>query len=135
MPVNSVEQQPKMVSNTGRASSTVRLIACRTRAVAVWHTEQVFKTYRGAAQPDFKFHGANDNMPMMATGGLMGDLRPAPAGRPVRRGRIDDEYRLARGGQAVTVWRASSVISSTALRISSSLMRRNFSPPIEPLKM
>jgi len=39
--------------------------------VAVWHTEQVFKTYRGAAQPDFKFHGANDNMPMMATCGLI----------------------------------------------------------------
>jgi len=36
-----------------------------------WHAEQVFKTYRGAAQPDFKFHGANDNMPMMATFGLI----------------------------------------------------------------
>jgi len=23
-----------------------------------WHTEQVFKTFKGAAQPTFKFHGA-----------------------------------------------------------------------------
>jgi len=41
------------------------------REVAVWHTEQVFKRFRGAAQPDFKFHGANDNMPMLATSGLI----------------------------------------------------------------
>ena len=41
------------------------------RETAVWHTQQVFKTFRGAAQPDFKFHGANDNMPMMATCGLI----------------------------------------------------------------
>jgi hypothetical protein len=37
----------------------------------VWHTEQVFKTYKGAGQPDFRFHGANDNMPMLATKGLI----------------------------------------------------------------
>jgi hypothetical protein len=41
------------------------------RKVMTWHTRQVFKTYRGAGQPDFKFHGANDNMPMMATKGLI----------------------------------------------------------------
>jgi hypothetical protein len=48
-----------------------RLMTPAARAVAVWHTEQVFKTYRGAAQPDFKFHGANDNYPMMASAGLI----------------------------------------------------------------
>jgi hypothetical protein len=48
-----------------------RLMTPDARKVAVWHTEQVFKTYRGAAQPDFKFHGANDNMPMMAASALI----------------------------------------------------------------
>ncbi len=48
-----------------------KMMTPEAREVAVWHTEQVFKTYRGAAQPDFKFHGANDNMPMMATCGLI----------------------------------------------------------------
>jgi len=48
-----------------------KLMTPAAREVAVWHTEQVFKTYRGAAQPDFKFHGANDNMPMMASCGLI----------------------------------------------------------------
>jgi hypothetical protein len=48
-----------------------KLMTPEAREVAVWHTEQVFKTFRGAAQPDFKFHGANDNMPMMATCGLI----------------------------------------------------------------
>lgn len=47
------------------------LLTPEAREVMTWHTEQVFKTYRGAAQPDFKFHGANDNMPMMATKGLL----------------------------------------------------------------
>ncbi|MFA6290704.1 MAG: hypothetical protein WC637_02920, partial [Victivallales bacterium] len=44
-----------------------KLMTPEAREVAVWHAEQVFKTFRGAAQPDFKFHGANDNMPMMAS--------------------------------------------------------------------
>jgi hypothetical protein len=48
-----------------------KLMTPEARGVAVWHTEQVFKMFRGAAQPDFKFHGANDNMPMMATCGLI----------------------------------------------------------------
>ena len=48
-----------------------KLMTPKAREVAVWHTEQVFKTFRGAAQPDFKFHGANDNMPMMASCGLI----------------------------------------------------------------
>ncbi len=41
------------------------------RKVLTWHTEQVFKTYAGGGQPDLKFHGCNDNMPMMATKGLI----------------------------------------------------------------
>jgi hypothetical protein len=41
------------------------------RAVAEWHTACVFRTFDGSAQPDYKFHGANDNMPMMGTFGLI----------------------------------------------------------------
>lgn len=47
------------------------LLTSAARRVMVWHTRQVFRTFQGAAQPDFKFHGANDNMPMMATKGLI----------------------------------------------------------------
>lgn len=35
------------------------------------HLEHGTKTYYGSGQPDTKFHGANDNMPMMATHGLI----------------------------------------------------------------
>ncbi len=35
------------------------------------HIDMLCRTFRGSAQPDFKFHGANDNMPMMATKGLI----------------------------------------------------------------
>ncbi len=47
------------------------LLSPEAREVVGWHTEQVFKTYAGAGQPDVKFHGCNDNMPMMATKGLI----------------------------------------------------------------
>lgn len=46
-------------------------ISPAARRTMQWHARQVFKTFRGAAQPDYKFHGANDNMPMMATCGLI----------------------------------------------------------------
>lgn len=46
-------------------------IAPKAREVMEWHTRQVFKTFAGSAQPDFKFHGCNDNMPMMSTKGLI----------------------------------------------------------------
>lgn len=39
------------------------------RAVMEWHTRLVFRAVRGSRQSDFKFHGANDNMPMLATVG------------------------------------------------------------------
>ena len=39
------------------------------RAVMEWHTRLVFRTVGGSRQSDFKFHGANDNMPMLATVG------------------------------------------------------------------
>ena len=39
------------------------------RTVMEWHTRLVFRTVRGSRQSDFKFHGANDNMPMLATVG------------------------------------------------------------------
>lgn len=35
------------------------------------HIEHGVRTFYGAGQPDTKFHGANDNMPMMATLGLI----------------------------------------------------------------
>ncbi len=47
------------------------LLSPEAREVLTWHTEQVFKTFAGAGQPDVKFHGCNDNMPMMATKGLI----------------------------------------------------------------
>lgn len=47
------------------------LLTPEAREVVMWHTEQVFKTYAGAGQPDVKFHGCNDNMPMMAAKGLI----------------------------------------------------------------
>ncbi|HEY3331340.1 MAG TPA: hypothetical protein VGK19_15025 [Capsulimonadaceae bacterium] len=47
------------------------LLTPKAREVMTWHTEQAVKTYAGAGQPDFKFHGANDNMPMMAAKGLI----------------------------------------------------------------
>ncbi len=43
----------------------------KAREVMEWQTRQVFQTYEGSAQSDFQFHGANDNMPMMATKGLI----------------------------------------------------------------
>ncbi len=39
--------------------------------VAHWHCNALFSCTAGSAQPDYKFHGANDNMPMMATYGLI----------------------------------------------------------------
>ncbi len=49
------------------------LLTSGARQVMQWHTEQVFKTCLGAQQSDYKFHGANDNMPMMATmGNILG---------------------------------------------------------------
>jgi len=36
-----------------------------------FHIDMLCRAYQGSAQPDFKFHGANDNMPMMATKGLI----------------------------------------------------------------
>ncbi|HEY3416612.1 MAG TPA: hypothetical protein VGM23_06990, partial [Armatimonadota bacterium] len=47
------------------------LLTPPAREVMAWHCEQVFKTFKGSGQADFKFHGANDNMPMMASKGLI----------------------------------------------------------------
>jgi len=47
------------------------LLTEAAREVMEWHARLVFKTYRGSAAIDFKFHGANDNMPMMAAKGLI----------------------------------------------------------------
>lgn len=38
---------------------------------AAYHTRLVFRTFGGAAQSDYKYHGANDNMPSLATMGLI----------------------------------------------------------------
>ncbi len=56
------------------------------RDVLRWHTEQVFRTYAGAAQPDLKFHGCNDNMPMMSTKGLILGGQKMKHERAVRQG-------------------------------------------------
>ena len=47
------------------------LLTPAAREVMRWHTEQVFRTYEGSAQSDLKFHGCNDNMPMMSTKALI----------------------------------------------------------------
>ncbi|HEY3398927.1 MAG TPA: hypothetical protein VGM19_14860 [Armatimonadota bacterium] len=47
------------------------LLTPAAREVMEYHTRMVFRTYQGSAQSDFKFHGANDNMPMLATKGLI----------------------------------------------------------------
>jgi len=47
------------------------MLTPKAREVMVWHTEQVFHTYCGSAQSDLKFHGCNDNMPMMSTKALI----------------------------------------------------------------
>jgi len=41
------------------------------REVMEWHARETCKTVRGSRQPDYKFHGANDNMPMMGTCGMI----------------------------------------------------------------
>lgn len=47
------------------------LLSDAAREVMVHHTKQVFRTYEGSAQSDLKFHGCNDNMPMMSTKALI----------------------------------------------------------------
>jgi len=49
-------------------------------AVMIHHAKQVVKFFKGSGQPDYKFHGANDNFPMMATCGLIfaGELLDEP---------------------------------------------------------
>ncbi|MCY3018870.1 MAG: hypothetical protein NTW87_07570 [Planctomycetota bacterium] len=45
----------------------------KAREVMEWHARLVFGLHIGSRQSDFKFHGANDNMPMAATlGHIMG---------------------------------------------------------------
>ncbi|MDR1145095.1 MAG: hypothetical protein LBK71_03050 [Verrucomicrobiales bacterium] len=41
------------------------------KAVAQVHLQNATRTFDGSGQPDTKFHGANDNMPAMATQGLI----------------------------------------------------------------
>ena len=47
------------------------LLTPEVKKVMQVHIEHATKTYRGSGQPDTKFHGANDNMPMMAAQGLI----------------------------------------------------------------
>lgn len=47
------------------------LLTEKARAVMTHHAKQVFRTYEGSAQSDLKFHGCNDNMPMMSTKALI----------------------------------------------------------------
>ncbi len=48
-----------------------KLMSTAALAVIETHVWRIFAVYGGSAQPDLKFHGANDNMPMMATKGLI----------------------------------------------------------------
>lgn len=41
------------------------------RETALWHCHALARTFDGSAQMDYNFHGANDNMPMMSTAGLI----------------------------------------------------------------
>jgi hypothetical protein len=48
-----------------------KLLTPEAEKVMRVHVEHGPKTFKGSGQPDTKFHGANDNMPMMATQGLI----------------------------------------------------------------
>jgi hypothetical protein len=48
-----------------------KLLSPAAEKVMRHHVEQATFTFKGSGQPDTKFHGANDNMPMMATQGLI----------------------------------------------------------------
>lgn len=48
-----------------------KLLTPGAEAVMRAHAEMVVRTQYGAGQSDYKFHGANDNFPMMATCGLL----------------------------------------------------------------
>ena len=47
------------------------LVSPEAEKVMRVHIEHGTRTFRGSGQPDTKFHGANDNMPMLATQGLI----------------------------------------------------------------
>lgn len=48
-----------------------KLLTPAAREAMEWHARETCKTVKGSRQPDFKFHGANDNMPMMGTCGMI----------------------------------------------------------------
>ena len=48
-----------------------KLFTPAARDVMEWHARETCKMVRGSRQPDYKFHGANDNMPMMGTSGMI----------------------------------------------------------------
>ena len=48
-----------------------KLLTPAARKVMEWHARETCKLVRGSGQPDYKFHGANDNMPMMGTFGMI----------------------------------------------------------------
>ena len=48
-----------------------KLLTPGARKVMEWHARETCKTVKGSRQPDYKFHGANDNMPMMGTCGMI----------------------------------------------------------------
>jgi hypothetical protein len=48
-----------------------KLLTPAAREVMEWHARETCKLVRGSRQPDYKFHGANDNMPMMGTFGMI----------------------------------------------------------------
>ncbi len=55
----------------GVLTSRHDLLSPEAARIMETHTRKLFAVYGGAAQADLKFHGCNDNMPMMATKGLI----------------------------------------------------------------
>lgn len=93
------------------------------RDVLRWHTEQVFKTFAGASQPDLKFHGCNDNMPMMSTKGLILGGQKLKHERAYRQGVWNlNEFRrlLSRSAWAseFNSWTYSAITLSNAAKIA-----------------
>ena len=104
------------------------------RAVMEHHARLVGQTYRGAAQPDFKFHGANDNMPMLATKGLILGGEALGDEQAVRHGRWNlGQFRRLLSRSAWASEFNSSTYSAVTLYASATLATWSRDPEIRAL--
>ena len=109
------------------------------RRVAGEHAKMLFRTFNGGAQSDYTFHGSNDNMPMMASMGLILGGEMLGNADAVRHGYWNlKEFRriLARNGWASEFNSStySAITLSCAARVASnsdSLEIRNLAREIE----